>query len=214
MTPSITIDDAGSSRPASHTTSTRALPPPRSRASSSTAGPGAGSAGSCRIASSPCPPSELLRVEVPHFAEARLAEATLNELVPVEYHADAVVLFDVVDGQRRPVFGAIFEVQLQRDDRKPYTWPLYATAARARTVRVPVRRDRRDARAGGRPVGPSTSRPGRLAVSRPRRRPRGHSAGERDEDLVVARRAAYACKDNLGTRPGPPQIELAWDDPA
>ena len=75
---------------------------------------------------------ELFSVEVPRFAEARLAEATLNELVPIEYHADAVVLFDDVDGQRRPVFGAIFEVQLQRDDRKHYTWPLYATAARAR----------------------------------------------------------------------------------
>jgi hypothetical protein len=52
--------------------------------------------------------------------------------VPVEYHADAVVLFvDVVDNHK-PVFGTIFEVQLQRDDRKRFTWPLYAVAARAR----------------------------------------------------------------------------------
>lgn len=75
---------------------------------------------------------ELLGVDVPRFTGARLAEATLNELVPVEYHADAVVVFDDADGRRRPVFGAIFEVQLQRDDRKHYTWPLYAIAARAR----------------------------------------------------------------------------------
>jgi hypothetical protein len=75
---------------------------------------------------------QLLRVDVPGFTEARLAEATLNELVPIEYHADAVVVFDGVDGNGRPVFGAIFEVQLQRDDRKHYTWPLYAIAARAR----------------------------------------------------------------------------------
>jgi hypothetical protein len=36
---------------------------------------------------------KLLDVEVLHFDEARLTEVALNELVPVEYHADAVVLF-------------------------------------------------------------------------------------------------------------------------
>jgi hypothetical protein len=30
------------------------------------------------------------------------------------------------------VYGAIFEVQLQRDNRKQFTWPLYSVAARAR----------------------------------------------------------------------------------
>jgi hypothetical protein len=75
---------------------------------------------------------ELLNVEVPHFDEARLAEAALNDLVPVEYHADAVVLFVDFVANRKPVFGTIFEVQLQRDDRKRFTWPLYAVAARAR----------------------------------------------------------------------------------
>jgi hypothetical protein len=75
---------------------------------------------------------ELLNVDVPRFDEARLTEAALNELVPVEYHADAVVLFvDFIDNNK-PVFGTIFEVQLQRDDRKHFTWPLYAVAARAR----------------------------------------------------------------------------------
>jgi len=57
---------------------------------------------------------EILHVEVPQFTEARLAEASLNELIPAEFHADAVVLF--VDGRR--VFGC-------------YTWcssnPLSAT---------------------------------------------------------------------------------------
>jgi hypothetical protein len=37
---------------------------------------------------------QLLHVELPHFTEARLAESTLDELVPVEYRADAVVLFE------------------------------------------------------------------------------------------------------------------------
>lgn len=70
----------------------------------------------------------LLGLEVPAFTEARLAEATLNKLVPVEYRADAVVVFT----ERKPVFGAIIEAQLQRDDNKLYTWPLYAVGARER----------------------------------------------------------------------------------
>jgi hypothetical protein len=75
---------------------------------------------------------DLFRIEVPHFDEARLREAELNQLVPVEYSADAVVLFDVIYDKSKPVFGTIFEVQLERKDRKLYTWPLYAVAARAR----------------------------------------------------------------------------------
>ena len=75
---------------------------------------------------------DLLHVDVPRFDEARLTEATLNELVPVEYYADAVVLFDLSGDKKKPVFGTIFEVQLERKDRKRYTWPLYAVAARAR----------------------------------------------------------------------------------
>jgi hypothetical protein len=70
---------------------------------------------------------------VPPFIEARLTEAALNQLVPVEYHADAVVLFiDFVDRENKPVFGTICEVQLQPDARKLFTWPLYSVAARAR----------------------------------------------------------------------------------
>jgi hypothetical protein len=71
---------------------------------------------------------ELLGVAVPPFTEARLAEASLNELVPTEYRADAVVL--LVDGT--PVFGIIVEAQLGVDPDKPFTWPMYAVIARAR----------------------------------------------------------------------------------
>jgi hypothetical protein len=71
---------------------------------------------------------EVLGVDVPKFTEARLAEASLNELIPIEYHADAVVL--LVEG--KPVFGIIIEAQLQEDGRKRFTWPMYAIGARAR----------------------------------------------------------------------------------
>jgi hypothetical protein len=75
---------------------------------------------------------DLLHVEVPQFTEARLSEATLPQLVPVEYYADAVVLFvDLVNSTNQPVLGTIFEVQLQPAARKRFTWPLYAVAARA-----------------------------------------------------------------------------------
>jgi hypothetical protein len=72
---------------------------------------------------------ELLDVKVPRFRRARLGDATLNQLAPVELRADAVVLFSQ---RKKPVFGAIFEAQIKRDRRKRFTWPLYATAARAR----------------------------------------------------------------------------------
>lgn len=75
---------------------------------------------------------DLLNVKVPAFSKARLTEAALNELVPIEYYADAVVLFDGGGADEPPVFGAIFEVQLQSDGRKRFTWPLYSVAARAR----------------------------------------------------------------------------------
>jgi hypothetical protein len=47
---------------------------------------------------------DLFNVEVPRFGEAQLMEAALNELVPIEYRADAVVLFDVFY-ERSAVFG-------------------------------------------------------------------------------------------------------------
>jgi hypothetical protein len=75
---------------------------------------------------------DLLHVEVPRFDEAQLMEAALNQIVPIEYHADAVVLFEVKGSEKKPVFGTIFEVQLECRERKRYTWPVYAVVARAR----------------------------------------------------------------------------------
>lgn len=71
---------------------------------------------------------ELLHVDVPEFAEARLADATLSQPLPVEYRADAVVL---LVGER-PVFGCIIEAQLAEDSSKAFSWPVYVTNARAR----------------------------------------------------------------------------------
>lgn len=43
-----------------------------------------------------------------------------------------MLFVDFVDEQNKPVLGTIFEVQPERKERKRYTWPLYAVAARAR----------------------------------------------------------------------------------
>lgn len=70
---------------------------------------------------------QLLDVDVPRFTSARLADTVLNKVVPIEFRADAVVVFEA----GAPVFGAVIEAQLQRDDDKLYSWPYYATGARA-----------------------------------------------------------------------------------
>jgi hypothetical protein len=70
---------------------------------------------------------DILHVAVPPFSSARLSEATLNNLVPTEYTADAVVLL----GNKKPVFGIILEAQIREDPQKLFTWPVYALTARA-----------------------------------------------------------------------------------
>ena len=71
---------------------------------------------------------DALHVPLPAYAEARIESAELTDVVPTEYRADLVVL--LVNG--KPVLGIVVEVQLQKDPRKPLTWPVYATNLRAR----------------------------------------------------------------------------------
>lgn len=71
---------------------------------------------------------KLLAVKVPRFSKASCVDVTLNQAMPAEYRADAVVLFT----KRKAVFGAIIEAQLEPEEDKRFTWPLYAVGARAR----------------------------------------------------------------------------------
>ena len=71
---------------------------------------------------------DLLAVKVPPFSKAKLVDVTLNQVRPAEYRADALVLFS----RKKPVFGAIVEVQLRPKKHKRFSWPLYAVGARAR----------------------------------------------------------------------------------
>lgn len=70
----------------------------------------------------------LARADVPGFREARTVDPTLTQVMPIELHADSLVVL----ATDKPVLGVIIESQLQRDDRKLYTWPAYATVARSR----------------------------------------------------------------------------------
>jgi hypothetical protein len=71
---------------------------------------------------------EALGIGLPAYTEVRVESADLTDVVPAEYRADLVVL--LVDG--KPVFAIAVEVQLARDDRKRFTWPVYVTGLRAR----------------------------------------------------------------------------------
>lgn len=71
---------------------------------------------------------EALGIGLPAYTEVRVESADLTDVVPAEYRADLVVL--LVDG--KPVFAIAVEVQLARDERKRFTWPVYVTGLRAR----------------------------------------------------------------------------------
>ena len=75
---------------------------------------------------------ELLRValgvQLPKYTEVRVDSAELTDVQPAQYSADLVVL--LVDG--KPVLGIVVEVQLARERRKRFSWPVYGTTLRAR----------------------------------------------------------------------------------
>jgi hypothetical protein len=72
---------------------------------------------------------ELFDLPIPPKAEARLTSCDLSECVPVEYRADAAVLYGD-DGQSK--LAVISEVQLSQDGRKRYSWPAYLANLHAR----------------------------------------------------------------------------------
>ncbi len=70
-----------------------------------------------------------LGVALPPYAEARIDSGDLTTAQPTEYRADLVVL--LVDN--KPVRGIVeVQLELRKDDRKLYTWPVYVANLRAR----------------------------------------------------------------------------------
>jgi len=73
------------------------------------------------------------RVVLPPFDQLRVEPGDLRELVPPARNVDVVILLE----RGRPVFVVLVEVQAALDADKPFTWPFYAAALRAR-FRCPV----------------------------------------------------------------------------
>lgn len=142
--------------------------------------------------------------QTPSFTDVETIDSTFNEIAPIEYRADAVLM---LRDRRRPVLGIVVESQLKPDADKSFTWPLYAATARARyrcpfviTVITPSSRTERWANApidlgGGnrfRPlvVGPSLI-PKVADVERARREPQlamlsAMAHGRREVELSAA----------------------------
>jgi hypothetical protein len=75
---------------------------------------------------------ELLKfagAEVPEHDSVRMEHINLDELIPDECGADAVVSFAA---GRRTVWAVAINVQLARDDAVHYTWPVHLTTLIAR----------------------------------------------------------------------------------
>lgn len=73
--------------------------------------------------------SQRLSQAVPDYDEIGSVDANLPDLVPAEFRVDTLHLL------RRAgvaVYCIAVEVQLRRDDRKRFSWPVYGTVARAR----------------------------------------------------------------------------------
>ncbi len=78
----------------------------------------------------------VLGVELGGPVEPRISGETLSEVEPAEYRADAV--FELIrEGQTKPAWAVIVEVQLRPDPNKRMSWPMYQAGLRRR-LQCPV----------------------------------------------------------------------------
>ena len=78
---------------------------------------------------------DVLGLDLPPHASFDLPETDLSQTMTTEYRADGVVLLRDQAGD--PVLGVVVEIQRAIDERKRWSWPVYAGALRARW-RCPV----------------------------------------------------------------------------
>lgn len=101
----------------------------------------------------------LFDLPIPESAKATLTSCDLSECVPVEYRADAALLYG--EGAR-PKLGVIAEVQLRPAKQKRFSWLAYVANLRARdecpVCLVVICPDRATARWAARPI--ETGHPG------------------------------------------------------
>jgi hypothetical protein len=78
---------------------------------------------------------DILGLSLPEYASFELPETDFTQTMATEYRADGVVLLQDLEGE--PVLGVVVEIQRAIDERKRWSWPVYAGALRARW-RCPV----------------------------------------------------------------------------
>jgi len=148
---------------------------------------------------------DALHHQLPSFDDVEIHEANLSQITPTEYHADLVVLLK----SEVPVFGTIVEVQLSTAPDKRFSWPLYASALRAKlrcpTCVLVVTPDARVARWAAQPI--DTGQPASpfipLVV--------GPDLVPRVSDLALARQAPkLAVLSAQAHGAGQHALEIAW----
>lgn len=149
--------------------------------------------------------ADLLHVALPAYTSIETEDADFTQLIPTQYHADLVILLR--DGV--PVFGIVLEVQLYKDERKSFSWPLYGVALRARyqcpSCVLVVTPDPAVAEWAAAPIALGAGSTFAPVVLRPQDIPRFHSPAEVAPAPEVAVMASLA----HGNTPGGLEVVLA-----
>jgi hypothetical protein len=72
---------------------------------------------------------DMLHVPLPAHAAIRVADTSLDQMLPIEFRADLVL--EVLDAENRFVLAIVLESQREIKNRKKYSWPVYVTVSRA-----------------------------------------------------------------------------------
>ena len=73
---------------------------------------------------------KLFHLTLPAHASVKVAESSLDQMLPIEFRADLVV--ELLNENGKPVLLIVLEMQRDEDPDKKYSWPVYVTVARSR----------------------------------------------------------------------------------
>lgn len=64
----------------------------------------------------------LFHLQLPSHASVRVAESSLDQMIPIEFRADLVL--ELLDEKGEPVLLIVLEMQRDEDPDKKYSWPV------------------------------------------------------------------------------------------
>ena len=73
---------------------------------------------------------KLFPIKLPSHASVKVAESSLDQMMPIEFRADLVL--ELLDEKGEPVLLIVLEMQRDEDPDKLYSWPVYVTVVRAK----------------------------------------------------------------------------------